>query len=137
MKRKFRLLWRWCLVLAVLVNTVAPVWAGAAMDADLLQSMSRQAVLAEGDQAVRSNPAGKAGCETETQTPGAAMPSDHEGCDCGSSGTCTCPCTFSVKLIDIWVEFAARHLLSTAPVRALWESADIGPRTSVFRPPIA
>ena len=137
MKRKFRLLWRWCLVLAVLVNIIAPIWAGAAMDAELLYSISQQAVATEDDQAPRSNPVGKASCETDTQAPGTTMPSDHEGCDCGSSGTCTCPCTFSVKLIDIRVEFAARHLLSTAPVRALWESADTGPRTSVFRPPIA
>lgn len=137
MKRKFRLLWRLCLVLAILVNTIAPVWAGAAMDADLLQSISQQAVVAEGDQAPRSNLVGKASCETDTQAPGTTMPSDHEGCDCGSSGTCICPCAFSVKLIDIRVEFFARHLLSTAPVRALRESADTGPRTSVFRPPIA
>ena len=132
MKRKFRLLWRWSLVLAVLVNTIAPVWAGAAMDAELLQRVNQQAADDGKDQ-----PVAKAGCESDTQTPGTGMPADHDGCDCGSTGTCSCPCTFSVKLIDIRVAFAARHLLSMAPIRAVWESADSGPRTSVFRPPIA
>jgi hypothetical protein len=137
MKRKFRLLRRWCLILAVLVNTVAPVWAAAAMDADLLRSVSQRASAVGVSEATRSSPTGQAGCESDTQAPGADTSSDHEGCDCGASGTCTCPCTFSVKLIGIRVEFAARHLLSTVPVRAVWESADPGPRTSLFRPPIA
>ena len=138
MKRKFRLLRRWCLILAVLVNTIAPVWAAAAMDADLLRSVSQQrAGVAAASEATASDVAGQAGCESDTQAPVADAPSGHEGCDCGASGTCTCPCTFSVKLIGIRVEFAARHLLSTSPVRAVWESADPGPRTSLFRPPIA
>jgi len=141
MKRKFRLLRRWCLILAVLVNTIAPVWAAAAMDADLLRSVSqlsqqRASVLAASEP-TRSDAVGQAGYESDTQAPGADAPSNHEGCDCGASGTCTCPCTFSVKLIGIRVEFAARHLLSAAPVRTVWESADPGPRTSLFRPPIA
>lgn len=134
MKRKPRFLWRWCLVLAVLVNTVAPVWAGAAMAAELLQDISQQATSAGDDPAASG---GKAGCASDAQPPGSESRSGHDGCDCGSTGACTCPCAFSVKLIDVRVEFAARHLLSTVPARAAWESADPGPRTSVFRPPIA
>lgn len=136
MKRKFRSLWRWCLVLAVLVNAVAPVWAGAAMAANLLESVNQQAIAVEGE-LTRSQASGKAGCESDTQAPDGGMPSEHDGCDCGLTGTCNCPCTFSVKLIDIRVQFAARHLLAAEPVWVAWESADPGPRTSVFRPPIA
>jgi hypothetical protein len=132
MKRKFRFLLRCCLVLTMLVSTIAPVWAGAAMATEVLQDISQQA--AGPDQVT---PEGKAGCESDAQTPGMEGRSDHDGCDCGSTGSCTCPCAFSVKLIDVRVEFAARHLLSTVPGRAAWESADSGPRTSVFRPPIA
>ena len=115
MKRKFRFLLRCSLVLAILVNTVAPVWAGAAMAAELLQGVSQQAASAGDDQ---TTPVGKAACGSDTQAPGTERRSDHDGCDCGSTGTCTCPCAFSVKLIDVRVEFAARHLLSTVPGRA-------------------
>jgi hypothetical protein len=134
MKRKPRFLWRWCLVLAVLVNTVVPVWAGAAMAAELLNDVSQQAASAGDDPAASG---GEAGCASDTRQPGSESRSGHDGCDCGSTGTCACPCAFSVKLIDVRVEFAARHLLSTIPGLAAWESADSGPRTSVFRPPIA
>lgn len=137
MKREFPLLWRWCLVLAVLVNTIAPVWAGAAMDVDLLQRVGQRTMAIAGDEATTSAASGKAGCESDTRAPRTDTRSDHSGCDCGSAGTCTCPCAYSVKLIDIRVEFAARHLLSVLPAMAVWESADTGPRTSVFRPPIA
>lgn len=137
MKRKVRFLWRWCLVLTVLVNAVAPVWAGASMAADMLKSVNQQAIAAEGDRMTRSEAPGEGACKSDTQALGGGMPAEHDSCDCGLTGACNCPCTFSVKLIDIRVEFAARHLPAAEPVWAAWESADPGPRTSVFRPPIA
>lgn len=141
MKRKFRLLWRWCLVVAMLVNTVAPVWAGAAMAADLLQSANRQATATDADDPqARLAASRKAGCETDTtqaQAPRAGTAADHGDCDCGSTGSCNCPCAFTVKLIDIRVAFAARHLPSASPLQGSWESIAPGPTTSVFRPPIA
>ena len=136
MNRKFRPLWQWCLVLALMVNTVVPVWASAAMDAALLRHGGQSAV-ASADHAAPAVPVAGVECDTDSLAPGAGNPAGHEDCDCDSNGTCTCPCTVSIKLIDIRVAFAARYLLSAAPVRALRESADIGLRTSVFRPPIA
>lgn len=138
MKRKFPLLWRWCLVLAMLVNTIAPAWASAAMTAEMLGRHQAQAQVDEaGHAAMRTAPKARAACGSESQDGWAGTASEHEGCDCDATGTCTCPCTLSVKLIDMRVQFAARHLLSTAPARAIWESADPGPLTSLLRPPIA
>lgn len=136
MKRKSRSLWRWCLVLAILVNTIAPVWAGAAMATELLQVALQTPGGAEseaGEHAQHSPAVAEAGRACETAGQGA----DHGDCTCDATGTCTCPCTLSLKMVDMRVRFAARHLLSSAPVSAAWDSAERGPPASLLRPPIA
>lgn len=138
MKRKFRLVWRWCLVLAVLVNTVAPAWASAAMTVEMLgRHQAQSSVDGTGHAAMRSAPKARAACGSKAQGGLDGASSQQETCECDAAGTCTCPCTLSVKLIDMRVHFAARHMLSLAPARAIWESADPGPLTSLLRPPIA
>jgi hypothetical protein len=137
MKRKFRPLWRWFLVLAVLVNTVAPVWAAAAMASGVLQTATIQSAAAADDTVQHASSSQAAnGCESGSAGQG-GVPADHEGCDCDATGACSCPCTLSLKLIDMRVGFAARHLLSTVPAKAAWESVEPGPLASLLRPPIA
>lgn len=140
--RKFRSLWRWCLILAVLANATAPAWAGAEMATAWVQRIGESQLVADvgsdaGAGKALSVRVPAADCDTAKTGPRKGGAPAHDDCDCSLSGACGCPCTLSVKLIDARVAFAARHLLSASPIRASWESVDPGLASSVFRPPIA
>lgn len=136
--RKFWSLWRWCLILALLANATAPVWAEATMATAWVQRIGESQLASDDgtDSPLSARIAGK-DCDTATSAPREGGAPPHEDCDCGLIGACDCACTLSVKLIGTRVAFAARHLLSASPIRAAWESVDPGPASSVFRPPIA